>query len=189
MDEQGAPAGTGKVALMESEMDVLTAIRGRRSIRRFTGAPVSEAALDTVLDAGFCAPSASNRRPWHYLVIRRPETLEAIAAAHPYAKMMPAAGCCVVVCGDRSIQPAVGLLVEDCSAVIENILLAAHGIGLGAVWCGIYLGEGQRELQFHNLLGLPAEILPVGMIALGHPAETKVGTDRWNASRVHYEAW
>jgi hypothetical protein len=104
---------------LTTEMDVLSAIRNRRSIRRYTGDPINASQLDTLLEAGFCAPSASNRRPWHFVVIREATRLQEIAAAHPYAKMMPSAGCCIVVCGDRALQPAPGLLVEDCSAAIR----------------------------------------------------------------------
>lgn len=188
-------------------MDVITAIRTRRSIRKYTGEPLDEQGLRAILDAGFCAPSASNRRPWHFMVVRDPAMLESIAGAHPYAKMMPAAGCCILVCGDQTIQGRIGLLVEDCSAAIQNMLLAAHGLGLGAVWCGLYIGEDTqpkpagdqpkaaagiaRELfhEFANLLRLPPHILPVGMIAVGHADESKDGTDRFDESRVHYESW
>jgi nitroreductase len=172
-----------------STMDVLTAIRTRRSIRRYTADKIDDQALHTILDAGFCAPSASNKRPWHFLVIRDKATLELIAGAHPYAKMMTAADCCIVVCGDEAIQASVGLLVEDCSAAIQNMLLAAHGLGIGAVWCGLYGGRGDRHLEFAELLEIPAGMLTIGMIAFGYPDETKSATDRFESSRVHYERW
>lgn len=169
-------------------MDVITAIRTRRSIRRYTGEVIGDEDLRTLLDAGFCAPSASNKRPWHFLVIKDEAALGKIAEAHPYAKMVPSAGCCIVVCGDPAIQGAMGLLVEDCSAAIQNILLAAHGLDLGAVWCGIYVGD-ERYKEFAKLLGLPPGMVPVGLIAVGHPAESKPATDRFDESRVHYETW
>jgi len=190
-----------------AKVDVMTAIRTRRSIRKYTGEPLDEQSLRAILDAGFCAPSASNRRPWHFMVVRDSALLESIAGAHPYAKMMPAAGCCIIVCGDQTIQGRIGLLVEDCSAAIQNMLLAAHGLGLGAVWCGLYIGEDLRpappegpqaarpgitrelSVEFAELLGLPSDIVPVGMIAVGHADESKAGTDRFDESRVHYESW
>lgn len=197
-ERSGEPAGRTEIkegaATMGSElktttMDVLAAIRTRRSIRRYAAEKIDDQTLDTVLDAGFCAPSAHNRRPWHFLVIRDKETLQAIADVHPFAKMMPGADCCIVVCGDQTLQKAIGLLVEDCSAAIENMLLAAHGLGLGAVWCGLYSGRDERHVKFARMLGLPKGILTVGMIALGHPAETKPATDRFDRSKVHYEKW
>jgi len=170
-------------------MDVLTAIRTRRSIRRYTEDEVDDQTLHTILDAGFCAPSASNKRPWHFLVIRDKAALQAISDANPYAKMVSSAACCIVVCGDEAIQASIGLLVEDCSAAIQNMLLAAHGLGLGAVWCGLYTGSGGRHGDFARMLEMPQGIVPVGMIAVGYPAETKPATDRFDTSRVHCEKW
>lgn len=185
-----APEGIAQQAdLPTSRVDVLTAIRTRRSIRRYTGEVIDDESLHTILDAGFCAPSASNRRPWHFLVIKDAAKLQAIADLHPYAKMMPAAGCCIVVCGDEAVQPAVGLLVEDCSAAIQNMLLAAHGLGLGAVWCGLYIAAEGLHTRFADSLNLPAGVVPVGMIAVGHPAESKQAQSRFVADRVHNEVW
>jgi len=184
------PEGAAQAAhLLASQVDVLTAIRSRRSIRRYTGEVIDDASLHAILDAGFCAPSASNRRPWHFLVIKDAAKLQAIAELHPYAKMMPAAGCCIVVCGDEAIQPAIGLLVEDCSAAIQNMLLAAHGLNLGAVWCGLYIAAEGLHTRFADFLNLPAGVVPVGMIAVGHPAESKQAQPRFDADRVHNEVW
>ncbi len=191
--DQGSCANSASSDRKTSTMDVITAIRTRRSIRRYTGARIDDQALHTVLDAGFCAPSASNKRPWHFLVIREQARLQQIAQAHPYAAMVPAAGCCIVVCGDSALQEHIGLLVADCSAAIQNMLLAANGLGLGAVWCGLYIGGDEERLQLHRrfaeLLGLAAGIVPVGMIAVGHPAESKPDLERFDAARVHYETW
>ena len=87
--------------IKSSGMDVLTAIRTRRSIRRYTTEQIDDDTIETILEAGFCAPSASNKRPWHFMVIRDKATLGAIADAHPYAKMMPGARCCIVAIGDE----------------------------------------------------------------------------------------
>lgn len=168
-------------------MDVLEAIFTRRSIRKFTGEVVSDEDLQTVLRAGCYAPSAVNRQPWHFVVIRNPQALEAITKIQPYSKMMPQAGCCIVVCGDKTRQVLTGLLVEDCSAAMENMLLAAHGLGLGAVWCGLYPLPFTRPLA--KQLKLPIQMLPVGMMALGHKAEERTVPERFDPARVHYEQW
>jgi nitroreductase len=102
--------------------------------------------------------------------------------------MLPAAGCCIVVCGDRSVQTKTGAVVEDCSAAIQNMLLAAHGLGLGAVWCGLY-PVPKRTRLVRDLLGLPQHILPVGMLALGHKAEDRQVEERYDPGRVHSESW
>lgn len=111
-------------------MDVLTAITTRRSMRKFTDRRISETVLNTVLNAGFCAPSAHNLRPWHFVVIKEKGPLSALAQASVYAKMLPAADCGIVVCGDESIQKIRELLLADCFAAVENMLLCAHGLGL-----------------------------------------------------------
>lgn len=169
-------------------MELLEAIFTRRSIRKFTGEPVSDEQLHTILRAGSYSPSAHNHQPWHFIVIRRQPLLESIAAGHPYAKMMPQAGCCVVVCGDRERQPTLGFLIEDCSAAIQNMLLAAHGTGLGAVWCGLHPIPKLVRLM-RGLLNLPPNIVPVGMIALGHKVEDRQTGERFDPARVHYETW
>ena len=122
------------------------------------------------------------------MIIRECTTLEAIAAKHPYAKMLPQAGCCIVVCGDKERQGTTGFLIEDCSAAIQNMLLAAHASGLGAVWCGLY-PVPQLTRLVAGLLLLPSSIIPVGMVALGHKLEDRTTGERFDPSRVHHESW
>jgi len=169
-------------------MDVLQAIFTRRSIRKFTGEPVSDEDMQTLLKAGFSAPSAHNYQPWHFVVVKNPSALEQIAAKHPYAKMLPQAGCCIIVCGDEEKQNMKGLLIEDCSAAIQNILLAAHGIGLGAVWCGLY-PIPQLTKVVAETINLPEKIEPIGMVVVGHKVEERPSEDRYDQTKVHYDQW
>ncbi len=169
-------------------MEVLEAIFTRRSIRRFTGQPISEEDLKTVVKAGFYAPSAHNKQPWHFVIVRDKDALESIAKIHPYAKMLPQAGCGIIVCGDKEKEGMTGFLVEDCSAAIQNMLLAAHGLGLGAVWCGLY-PVPQLTKPIGGLVNLPSEIVPVGMVVIGHKAEEKENAERFDDSKVHLEQW
>lgn len=169
-------------------MDVLEAIFTRKSIRKFTGEPVGEEDLKTILKAGFSAPSAHNCQPWHFVVVKDKTSLESISNFHPYGKMLPNAGCCVAVCGDTEKQELTGFLVEDCAAALQNMLLAAHGLGLGAVWCGIYpvqeLMKGITEV-----LNLPSNIIPVAIMPLGHKDQERTAKDRYDESKVHYNKW
>jgi nitroreductase len=169
-------------------MDVLDAIFTRRCIRKFTGEQVSEEDLKTILKAGFSAPSAHNYRPQHFVVVREKSSLEDIASFHPYGKMLPGAGCGIIVCGDSEKQNATGFLVADCSASIQNMLLAAHGLGLGAVWCGLYPHDKLTE-PMSQLLKLPKAIIPVGIVALGHKAQVREAPDRYEDTKVHFEQW
>ena len=172
----------------DCRMDVLDAIFTRKSIRKFTGEQVSEENLKTILKAGFSAPSAHNYRPQHFVVVRENATLEAIANFHPYGKMLPGAGCGIIVCGDTEKQNSIGFLVEDCSASIQNMLLAAHGLGLGAVWCGLYPVTELTE-PMAKLLKLPETVIPVGIIALGQRAQDREAADRYEEDKVHLEEW
>lgn len=169
-------------------MNILDAINSRRSIRKYTNEPLSDKQLKTVLKAGFQAPSAHNRNPREYIVLRDREILEAITKFHPYTKMLPQAGCGIVVCGDKNKQEREGFLVSDCSASIQNMLLAAHGIGLGGVWCGIYpVAELMEPLS--KLLKLPENIIPIGIVTVGVPDEEKKDLDKFNEENVHYNSW
>ena len=169
-------------------MDVLQAIFTRRSIRKFTGEPISNENMETLLRAGFSAPSAHNMQPWHFVVLKNPATLEYIAEAPPYAKMLPQAGCCIIVCGDEEVQKTKGLMVQDCSAAIQNILLAAHGIGLGAVWCGLYPAPELTKL-LSVTIKLPEKIEPIGMIVVGHKTEDRATAERYDSGKIHYDQW
>lgn len=169
-------------------MDVLQAIYTRRSIRKYIGEPITEEQLTTLIKAGCSAPSAHNYQPWHFVVVRNQSTLEYLAAKHPYGKMLPQAGCCIMVCGNDEVQKMKGFLIEDCSASIQNILLAAHGIGLGAVWCGIYPVE-ELTLVVKEALKLPDNIEPIGMIVVGNKAEEKEAANRYDESKVHFDQW
>lgn len=169
-------------------MDFLESIFTRRSIRRFTGEIISDENLEKILRAGFQAPSAHNREPREFIVIKDKEKLNKIPEFHPYTKMLPNAGCGIIVCGDIRKQEEEGFLVEDCSASIQNMLLAAHGLGLGAVWCGLYPIEVLVE-NTNKLFDLPEHIIPVGMVVVGEKAEEKKYIDRYNPDCIHYDKW
>ncbi len=169
-------------------MNVLEAINSRRSIRKFTGEIISDQNLKTVLKAGFQAPSAHNFQPREYIVIKDAEVLEKIARFHKYAKMLPEAGCAIIVCGDKTKQNETGFLVSDCSASIQNMLLAAHGLALGAVWCGLYPKDVLTK-PMTDILNLPEHIIPIGMIGLGVPDTDPKTIDRYDENKVHYNKW
>lgn len=169
-------------------MELFDAIYGRRSIRKYTGEKVSAQDEKAIIRAACYAPSAHNNQPWRFIVVREPKTLEHIAGAHPYAKMLPQAGMAIVVCGDTSAQSEPRFIAEDCGAAIQNLLLAAHGLGLGAVWCGLY-PIAERAQVVAEALGIPEGIIPVGIVAVGHPAQERTVGERFSEDLVHYEKW
>lgn len=169
-------------------MDTIEAIRTRRSIRRYTGEPFSDDVLAEILKAAMSAPSAGNQQPWQFVVVADRALREAIAQFHPYAQMVPEAPVAIVVCGDVRLESYKGYWVQDCSAATQNILLAAHAMGLGAVWVGIYPVE-DRVRRLQQLLALPAQVVPLALVPLGLPAERALPANRFDPARIHRNRW
>ena len=169
-------------------METLKAIFTRRSIRKYSGTSITDEQLEVLLRAAMHAPSAKNKQPWHFIVIKDKKTLKAISEAHPYGKMLTEAGAAIVICGDRTIEELDGYLIQNCSAATQNMLLAAHDMGLGAVWLGLQPRE-DRVAVIKSLLKFPDHILPVSMIALGIPGEVREDQDRFLLERIHIDAW
>jgi nitroreductase len=166
----------------------MEAILKRRSIRRYTGQPVSDDLVTQLLRAAMAAPSARNQQPWQFVVVRDRGVLEAIAGASPYAGMTRDAQVAVVVCGDLSLEESTGYWVQDCAAATENVLIAAQALGLGAVWLGFYPRE-ERIKALSSILGLPEGVIPLSVIPIGYPAERPAPVDRFDASRIHPDRW
>lgn len=169
-------------------MDVLEAILSRRSIRKYTSEPVTDQEIDTLLQAAMAAPSSGNARPWHFIVIRNHATMEEVAHCHPYAGMLPQAQAAILVCADEKLENHPGRWPQDCAAATENILLAAHALGLGAVWIGLY-PEIERLPVITKLFNLPPNVHPLSLVALGRPNEKKLPPHRFKPERIHMERW
>lgn len=169
-------------------MDVLEALFTRRSIRKFTPEPVSEQDLETVLKAAMCAPSAHNKQPWHFVVIRDKAQREAIAQRHPYAKMAAEAPVVIVVCANPEEAKEPGFWQQDCAAALENILIAARGLNLGTVWCGMYPIMDRVE-PIREVLQAPAAINLLGLVVLGHPAQPFAEVNRFKKEKIHLDRW
>lgn len=163
-------------------------ILGRRSIRQYREGEVSDEQLHQILEAAMGAPSAGDERPWHFIVIRDREVLNQIPVFHPYAKMLLHAPVAILVCGDESLEKHKGCWVQDCSAATQNLLLAVHGLGLGAVWVGVYPRK-EREEEFRKLLQIPASVIPLALIPIGQPGEQKTPAQRYDEKRVHHDHW
>jgi nitroreductase len=169
-------------------MEVLKAIFTRRSIRRYSGAKVAEESVETLLKAAMFAPSAVNKQPWHFIVFRNRKTIDEIVAVHPNAIMLREASLAILVCWDEKLQHDVGFGPVECAAATQNILLAAHGLGLGAVWVGIY-PRVHRMDALHKIFELPGHVRPFSVISIGHPAEKKHDPERFDRKKIHSEKW
>jgi nitroreductase len=164
----------------------LEAIFARRSIRAYTGEPVSSEAVAQLLEAGMAAPSSNNRQPWHFVVIRDRARLAKLAEVHPHGKMLGQAAAAIAVCGDTTIAP--DFWIQDCAAATENILVAVAALGLGAVWLGCHPRE-DRVAAIRGVLGIPKEIGILSLISIGHPGEKKEPRTQYDEKRVHHEKW
>jgi nitroreductase len=169
-------------------MEALEAIKTRRSIRKFAGDPVSADDVRTVLEAAMAAPSAGNEQPWQFVVISDRATLDAIPAFHEHAGMMREAPLAVLVCADDRLAKYDIFWPQDCAAATQNLLLAAHASGLGAVWVGVYPVEGLIN-RLREMLALPPEVTPFALVAVGRPAERKPPAGRFDPGRIHHERW
>jgi len=167
---------------MDERLDI---IFSRRSIRAYTKDPVSEADIQALLQAGMAAPSASNRKPWHFVAVTDPQQLRALANAHPYGRMIGDAALGIAVCGDPGISD---WWVQDCTAATENILIAVAGLGLGGVWLGCH-GRPEREQAVRQVLGIPDRIGVLSLLSIGHPAEEKPARTQYDSGRVHRDRW
>lgn len=169
-------------------MDALEAILSRRSIRRYTAQPVPEGLVQALLEAAMSAPSAGNQQPWHFVVIGDRRLLDEIPRFHPFTDMLREAPVAILVCGDLGLERYKGYWVQDCSAATQNLLLAAHARGLGAVWVGLYPVE-DRVKRIQKLFHLPGQVIPLALVPLGYPAERLPRARRFDRSRVHANGW
>ena len=185
-------------------MELVEGILTRSSIRQYTDEKLSDDLMKKLLQAGMAAPSAGNQQAWHFVVINDRQILDEIqtfplpphSQRYNHLKQAPVA---ILVCGkgeeeeykDERIPLIWGnnsSVIQDCSAATENILLAAHGLGLGAVWLGLYPGKHEIDRTV-ALLNLPNHILPLVFISIGYPAEKKPKSERYDEAKVSYNRW
>ena len=161
-------------------------ILARRSIRTYTEEPVTEVEITKLLEAGMAAPSASNKKPWHFVVVTDRKKLDQLSEYGSHWQMLKEAPLSIVVCGDPSISEK--YWIQDCSAATENILIAVSLMGLGAVWLGCY-PRPERVGPTKKLLRIPDPIEPLAVLSIGHPAETKEARTQYDEARVHRNEW
>lgn len=165
---------------------VIDNILNRKSVRKYTSQKVEQDKIDILLKAGMASPSAMNKQPWEFIVISDKKTLENIAKILPYALPAKNASVAIIVCGNSDVSGV--YWVQDCSAVAENILLAAESLKLGAVWCGIYPQE-DRVKGIQHLLMIPKNIIPLCVIPVGYPAGGELPKQKYNPSKIHNNKW
>lgn len=196
----------GNSSIMENNSNiaheaVMDVILSRKSVRKYTAEPLTEAEIETLLRAGMAAPSAKNIQPWSFIVVTDKEVAKRLVTKS-VNRMYPEAPCLIVVCGDLNTTvkphdaPKDSPAIErqnpnwmiDCSAAAENILLAAEAMGLGAVWTACWPYE-DRYGVVKEVLGIPASVMPLAIIPVGHPAETPAPKDKWRLEKIHRGRW
>ncbi|MGD8244723.1 MAG: nitroreductase family protein [Anaerolineae bacterium] len=164
---------------------MLDLIKKRRSVRSYTHEPVSDASVRALLEAAMAAPSADNSQPWEFVVVRRESLRRQLAQTHPWSRMCAGAAVVFVVCAHERRSSH---WVEDASAATENLLLAAAGLDLGAVWVGVY-PNSRYETHVRQVLDIPAGLRVLCLVPVGHPAQSKPPRTQYNEGRVHYDGY
>ena len=166
-------------------------IMTRTSIRQFDpDRKINADTVEVLLRAAMAAPTAVNKQPWAFVVVDDRAVLDSLSLASPYSRL-ETAPMAIVACGDMSLTlegEAQGFWVCDVSAATENLLLAAHAMGLGAVWTGMYPSV-ERVANVSHVLGLPESIVPLAVVPVGYPAAEPAPKDKWDPAKVHYNGW
>ena len=171
--------------------DAIETIMTRTSIRSFTNRTVSADTVEMLLRAGMAAPTAVNKQPWHFVVIDDPAVMDSLGGNGRQSQMWKEATLAIAVCGDlnKAMEgPGQPYWIQDCSAATQNILLAAHALGLGAVWTGCYPIE-ERVANVSRVLNLPENLIPLGVIVMGYPNEQPAPKDKWKPENVSHNVF
>jgi nitroreductase len=185
------PPGTQEaIQVPKGTLDALTAILTRRSIRDYSPHPVPGELIKLLLEAGQAAPSAFNERSTEFVVVNERKILDEIFKINPKALQLKKASVAIVVCGNQAKEKfkGQGYWQLDGAVASENILIAAHALGLGAVWTAIYPFP-DRMPKVQKILNLSADVMPLNVIPVGYPAEKKVREQLYDPVRVHTNRW
>ena len=170
--------------------DALTVIHNRKSVRHFTGKSVSRDDLVTIVKAGMAAPTAVNMQPWSFVIVTDRPSLNILAKALPYAKMLDKANAAIIVCAiaEKAFQGKVEIAIIDSSCASENILIAVESLGLGAVWTGVY-PDRERMDAVRKEFNIPEGIIPLNVIPIGYPTNEDKPKDKFKEENIHWEKW
>lgn len=172
----------------------LECILTRTSVRQYQpDRTISRDTVETLLRAAMSAPTAVNKQPWAFIALDDRAALDSLAQVLPYARMLTKAPLAIVTCGDLSKaidgeDADKGFWIQDVSAATENLLLAAHAMGLGAVWTGVY-PDAERVKDVQERLGLPANVIPLAVVPVGYPTGPQKPKEKWDPANVHFNTW
>lgn len=164
-------------------------ILSRRSIRKFQKVDIAEDALHLMFSAAMSAPSACNQKPWHFVVVTESEKLAALSDIHSGTRFVREAALAIAVFGEPAAATLPCYWRDDCAAATENLLLAAHALGLGGTWIGVDQADAATIDLIRGTLSIPDEYVPFSVVALGCPAEQRTAGDRYLPERIHTNRW
>jgi nitroreductase len=147
-------------------MDVLEAIKTRRSIRRYKDKPVEDEKIVQCLDAARWAPSAMNSQPWEFIVVKDPDVRRRLADIHRYGRHMAQSPVVIVILA----RPMSRYWHGDAAVATQNLMLVAHSLGLGTCWMGVIDTEFEEPIK--KLLGVPEDLRVLCTVSLGYPDES-----------------
>ena len=169
-------------------MDLFNAILTRRSIRKYSDKLIPEMMIKDLLKAAMYAPSAMNNQAWQFVVINNRQKLDSVLKVIPHAEMLKSAQAAILICGDVNFEKNIDYIQQNCSAATQNLMLCAHGLGLGSCWIGVYpVKETISGLQ--ELFYLPEYAVPISLVSLGYPAENPTADERFKTEKIHFNQW
>ena len=186
--QQGNDENNEATANVDKGQAAIENIMTRTSIRQYKDQPVEQEKIDIMLKAAMAAPTAVNLQPWHFIVITDKNTIGLLSGKQPTNAPL-----LIAVCGDtdKTSMPdgkmkLPDFWVEDVSAATENLLLAAHALGLGAVWTGVYPAM-ERVAEVANVLNCPNNIVPVAVVRIGYPDESPEPKNKFKEENISYQ--
>lgn len=166
-------------------MDALELLKSRRSIRKYSNKPVDDEKINLCLEAARWAPSASNKQPWEFILVKNLEMRRKFAEIHPYAKFVAESPVVFVPLTNPSIHPKYHM--SDTGLAIIHFMIQAHSLGLGTCWAGVIGTSFEPELK--KLLSVPEHLNIMALVALGYPAETRTSSRKSLKELLHFEKY
>jgi len=165
-------------------------IFNRRSIRKYEDKPVEKEKVEKLLRAAMQAPSAVNQQAWEFIVVENKDTLNKLSGMNPYSKLVAGAPLAIVALSNSDNHKLPSAWQQDMGASLENLLLEAVYLDLGAVWLGVATAEENMKF-ITDTFDLPKNIIPFGLVIVGYPDDSQKNsfTDRFDEKKVHYENW
>lgn len=185
-------SASAPIAVEPYPLGAIEAIMTRSSVRSYTSQKVDSQRVETLLRAAMAAPTAGNRQPWEFVVLTDTAIIHKIPTIIKAAGMAKKAQLAIVSCGlpSKSFSGQLSQYwIQDVSAANENMLLAAHSLGLGAVWCGAYPDQGGRVGKLQELLDLPEDVIPLSVTVIGYPDKAPHVKDKWKPEKVSYNRY